>query len=57
MSPPSTGPATAGPHGKDEIEGPERRRRVDFLLNSKFWMALGWLLVIILAVFPLPWWW
>jgi hypothetical protein len=68
MSSPTTRPATAGPRGKEEIEadadrgrrwhdvGPQPRRR-DFMLNSRFWMALGWLLVILLAVFPFPWWW
>jgi hypothetical protein len=25
--------------------------------NSTWWMALGWLVVILLALFPFPWWW
>jgi hypothetical protein len=25
--------------------------------NATWWMALVWLLVILLAVYPLPWWW
>jgi hypothetical protein len=59
MSPSSTRPANAGPHGKDEIEGAGRRprRRADLMRNSKIWMALGWLLVILLLVFPFPWAW
>jgi hypothetical protein len=68
MSPPSTRPATAGLHGKDPIEAdsdrgsrthvrPQHRRRAAFMLNSKFWMALGWLVVILLLVFPFPWAW
>jgi hypothetical protein len=37
---------------------PERRRRSDLLgFNSTLWMALGWLIVILLVVFPFPWAW
>jgi hypothetical protein len=68
MSPTSTRPATAGPHAKDGIEAdpdrgsgtdvrPQPRRRAAFMLGAKFWMALGWLLVILLLVFPFPWVW
>jgi hypothetical protein len=69
MSPTSTRPATAGPHAKDGIEAdPDRgsgtdvrpqprRRAAAFMLGAKFWMALGWLLVILLLVFPFPWVW
>jgi hypothetical protein len=70
MTPPSTRPATAGPHGQDEIEAdadrgrrwyhvrPQPRRRTDLMgFNSTFWMALGWLIVILLLVFPFPWVW
>jgi hypothetical protein len=70
MSSPSTGPATAGLPGKDEIEAdadrgrrwnhvrPQPRRRTDVMgFNSTLWMALGWLIVIVLLVFPFPWWW
>jgi hypothetical protein len=37
---------------------PEPRRRTDFMgLNSTWWMALGWLVLLIVAAFPFPWWW
>jgi hypothetical protein len=26
-------------------------------LNSTWWMAVGWLIVILLVVSPFPWWW
>jgi hypothetical protein len=70
MSAPSTRPATTGSHGKNEIEAdadrgrrwqhvrPHPRRRTDFMgFNSALWMALGWVLVILLVVFPFPWVW
>jgi hypothetical protein len=60
----------AGPHGEDEIEAvddggrrwhqvrPQPRRRSDLMgFNSRLWMALGWLIVILLLVFPFPWVW
>jgi hypothetical protein len=60
----------AGPHGEGEIEAlddrgrrwqqvrPRPRRRTDFMgFNSTVWMALGWLIVILLLVFPFPWVW
>ena len=60
----------AGAHGEDEIEAiddrgrrwhqvrPEPRRRSDLMgFNSRLWMALGWLIVILLLVFPFPWVW
>jgi hypothetical protein len=60
----------AGAHGADEVEAvdgggrrwyhlrPEPRRRTDLMgFNSTWWMALGWLIVILLALFPFPWWW
>jgi hypothetical protein len=25
--------------------------------NSTWWMALVWLIVVVVAVFPFPWWW
>ena len=35
---------------------PEPRRRADLMgFNSTWWMALVWLVVIVEAVFPLPW--
>jgi hypothetical protein len=59
-----------GPHGEDEIEGiddrgrqwyhlrPEPRRRTDFMgFNSTWWMAVGWVIVFLLVVYPFPWWW
>jgi hypothetical protein len=59
---------TAGAHGEDEIEAidgrgrrwqqvrPQPRRRTDLMgFNSTWWMALGWLVVILLLVFPFPW--
>jgi hypothetical protein len=58
----------AGAHGEDEIEAigdrgrrwhhvrPQPRRRCDLMgFNSAWWMALGWLVVILLLVFPFPW--
>ncbi|HEX2311663.1 MAG TPA: hypothetical protein VHH91_13215 [Vicinamibacterales bacterium] len=36
----------------------EPRRRTDFMgLNSTWWMALGWLVLLIVVAFPFPWWW
>ena len=56
------------PRDRDEIEAidgggrrwyhlrPEPRRRTDLMgFNSTLWMALGWLIVIVLLVFPFPW--
>jgi hypothetical protein len=58
----------AGAHGEDGIEAiddrgrrwyqvrPQPRRRSDLMgFNSRLWMALGWLIVILLLVFPFPW--
>jgi len=37
---------------------PEPRRRMDFWgFNSTWWMTLVWLVVIVVAVAPFPWWW
>jgi hypothetical protein len=60
----------AGPHGEDEPEAtddrrrrwshlrPKPRRRADLMgFNSKLWMVVVWLIVIVVAVFPFPWWW
>ena len=60
----------AGPRGEDEIETiddrgrrwhhlrPQPRRRTDLMgFNSTLWMALGWLIVILLLAFPFPWAW
>ena len=59
----------AGPHGEDEIEAtddrgrrwyhlrPKPRRRADLMgFNSMLWMVVVWLIVIVLAVSPFPWW-
>jgi hypothetical protein len=59
---------SAGPDGGDEIADarrrrwyqlrPEPRRRIDFMgFNSTWWMALGWLVLLIVVAFPFPWWW
>jgi hypothetical protein len=35
---------------------PQPRRRTDLMgFNSAVWMALGWVIVILLLVFPFPW--
>ena len=58
---PDTGQRIPGIHGQDRIEpiddfdttdddGPARPR-----LN-KVWWALLWLVVIVLAIAPIPWW-
>jgi hypothetical protein len=37
---------------------PEPRRRTDLMgFHSTWWMAVVWLVVILLAVYPFPWWW
>jgi hypothetical protein len=37
---------------------PRPRRRTDLVgFKSTLWMALGWLIVILLLVFPFPWAW
>jgi hypothetical protein len=37
---------------------PRPRRRTDLMgFNSTVWMTLGWLIVILLLVFPFPWAW
>ena len=63
---------TAGPYGGEEIDDadadargrswyqlrPELRCWMDFMgFNSTWWMALGWLVVLIVVAFPFPWWW
>jgi hypothetical protein len=61
---------SAGPYVDDEIDGaddrgrrwyqlrPEPRRRTDFMgFNSRWWMALGWLVLLVVVAFPFPWWW
>ena len=59
----------AGPHDEDEIDvadrrgrrwyhlRPEPRRRSDLMgFNSTWWMAVVWVIVIVLVVSPFPWW-
>jgi hypothetical protein len=37
---------------------PQPRRRTDLMgFNSTVWMALGWIIVILLVVFPFAWGW
>jgi hypothetical protein len=37
---------------------PEPRHRADLMgFNSTLWMVVVWLIVIVVAVFPFPWWW
>jgi hypothetical protein len=60
----------AGPHGEDRAGStderrrrwyhlrPEPRRRTDVMgFNSAWWMAVVWVVVILVAVYPFPWWW
>ena len=36
---------------------PEPRQRTDFMgFNSTWWMAVAWLIIIVLALSPWPWW-
>ena len=57
----------AGPDGEDEIDAtddrgrrwyhprPKPRRGTDFMgFNSRWWMALGWLVLLIVVVIPFP---
>jgi hypothetical protein len=37
---------------------PHPGRRTDLMgVNSTLWMGLGWVTLILLLVFPFPWWW
>ena len=37
---------------------PRPRRGTDLMgLNSTWWMALGWLALLVVVAFPFPWWW
>jgi hypothetical protein len=37
---------------------PQPRRRTDLMgINSTWWMVVGWILVILVLLFPFPWWW
>jgi hypothetical protein len=37
---------------------PEPRRRSDLMgFNSTWWMAVGWVVVILVVAYPFPWWW
>jgi hypothetical protein len=57
------------PHGEDDNGGTDRRgrrwyhlrphprRRTDLMgFGSTWWMAVGWLILILLVVFPFPFW-
>jgi hypothetical protein len=36
---------------------PEPPRRTDLIgFNSTWWMAVGWILILVLALSPWPWW-
>jgi hypothetical protein len=42
---------------RQEPAWPKPRRRTDVWgFNSTWWMAPGWLLLIVLAISPWPWW-
>jgi hypothetical protein len=60
---------SAGSYVDDEIDGaddrgqrwyqlrPEPRLRTDFMgFNSRYWMALGWFVLLLVVAFPFPWW-
>lgn len=37
---------------------PEPRRRTDLLgFNSTWWMAVAWVILILVVASPFPWWW
>jgi hypothetical protein len=37
---------------------PKPARRTDLWgFNSTWWMAVGWPVLLVLALFPFPWWW
>ncbi len=36
---------------------PDARRRTDLMgFNSTWWMVVAWLIIIVLAFSPFPWW-
>ena len=41
----------------DEIDATDDPGRRWYHPNSTWWMALGWPLLIVVALFPFPWWW
>jgi hypothetical protein len=44
--------------GRRWYHPPEPRRRSDLMgISSTVWMAVGWILLIIVLLFPFPWWW
>ena len=47
------------PHGRRWYHlRPKPRRRTDLWgFNSTWWMAVGWPVLLVLALFPFPWWW
>jgi hypothetical protein len=38
-------------------ETPETARGRRWCHSSAAWMAVGWILLIVVVVFPFPWWW
>jgi hypothetical protein len=51
-------PADAGRGRRWDDPRPDPRRRTDLMgFNSTLWMAVVWVIVIALVVFPFPWWW
>ena len=37
---------------------PQPRRRRDLMgFNSTLWMGLVWVILLLVALFPFPWWW
>ena len=52
-------PATAR-SARRWYQPPEPRRRSDLMgISSTVWMAVGWILLVLLVLFPFPfaWWW
>jgi hypothetical protein len=60
----------ASPRGEDRAEAtderrrrwyhlrPEPRRRTDLMgFNSTWWMAVVWVMAILVVAYPFPWWW
>ena len=39
----------------DDVEPAGDRERRSF--KSAFWMVLLWIVLVVFAVFPFPWWW
>jgi hypothetical protein len=61
VSPSPAAPSTPEAPGDSERRWyhlrPKPRRRTDLMgFNSMWWMALAWLIVIVVAISPVPWW-